>query len=159
LLRNRAFQNSEGYPASLDAWYPVNGAALTLKNLTKPLSKALVTSLNVSPKKKYGQVGFFNDGYWGMDVKKQKYTGSFWVKGTYKGYFTASFQSNITGEKFGSTQIKSKSTEDSWTEHTYVFVPSKNAPNSNNTFAITFDAAVSRYSVFLGSSYLHFAGC
>jgi alpha-N-arabinofuranosidase len=127
----------------LEAWYSVNGAALSLKNLTVPLSKALKTSLRVTAPKKPGRVGFFNDGYWGIDVKKQKYAGSFWVKGNYKGDFTASLSSNITGETFGSVKVKSKATEREWVEHKYTLIPSRNAPNSNNTFSLTFESAVS----------------
>jgi alpha-N-arabinofuranosidase len=88
-----------------------------------------------------GKVGFENEGYWGMDVKQQTYTGSFWVKGSYEGSFTASLQSNLTEEVFGSTEVESKAVADEWIEHTFELVPEKDAPNSNNTFAITFDAS------------------
>lgn len=86
-----------------------------------------------------GKIGFKNDGYWGMDVRPQKYTGSFWVKGAYKGSFTASLDSNLTSDCFGSVEVPSKATADEWVEHTFELVPTKAAPNSNNTFAITFD--------------------
>ncbi|KAH7027828.1 alpha-L-arabinofuranosidase [Microdochium trichocladiopsis] len=145
LIRNRAFQASEGFPSTLDAWYSIGGASLSLKKLEKPLSEALSTSLNVAPSSGgyAASAGFFNDGYWGMDVKKaNKYTGSFWVKGQYDGQFTASFRSNITGDIFGSTTIQSKSVPDDWTEHTYELRPEIDAPNSNNTLAITFDSSV-----------------
>lgn len=89
-------------------------------------------------------VGFANEGYWGMDVKVQTYTGSFWVKGAYDGVFTASLQSNLTGEVFGSVDIQSRATADEWVEHEVELVPSADAPNSNNTFAITFDPQVRR---------------
>jgi alpha-L-arabinofuranosidase len=92
---------------------------------------------------KVGQLGFFNDGYWGMDVKVQEYHGSFWVRGDYHGDFTASFRSNITGETFGVTKVKSRARANEWVEHEFDLKPHKNAPNSNNTFAITFDADVS----------------
>ncbi|TRX91476.1 hypothetical protein FHL15_007700 [Xylaria flabelliformis] len=141
LIRNRAFQSSEGYPSSLDGWYSINGAKLSLKALDEPLSKALSTSMNVAPTSTGGQVGFFNDGYWGVDVKVQKYSGSFWVRGDYRGVFTASVQSNITGEQFGSTKIKSRAQANEWVQHEFTFTPHKNAPSSNNTFAITFEAA------------------
>jgi alpha-N-arabinofuranosidase len=88
-----------------------------------------------------GKVGFENEGYWGMDIKQQTYTGSFWVKGSYEGSFTASLQSNLTEEVFGSTEVESKAIADEWIEHTFELVPEKDAPNSNNTFAITFDAS------------------
>ncbi|GAW27044.1 putative alpha-n-arabinofuranosidase a protein [Rosellinia necatrix] len=140
LIRNRAFQSSEGYPSSLSGWFPVNGAHLSLNNLEEPLSKALSTSMNVAPASASGQVGFFNDGFWGIEVKVQKYRGSFWVRGDYGGDFTASLQSNITGERFGVAKVKSRSRANEWVEHEFTLTPNKNAPSSNNTFAITFDA-------------------
>lgn len=80
-----------------------------------------------------------------MDVKAAtKYSGSFYVRGAYKGVFTASLQSALGGEKkevFGSVEVKSKSVKGAWTQHEYVLVPGKSAANSNNTLAITFDAA------------------
>lgn len=88
------------------------------------------------------KVGFANSGYWGMDVKVQTYTGSFYVKGSYDGSFTTSLQSNLTGETFGSVDVLSHSIAGDWTQHNFTLVPTKAAPNSNNTFAITFDPAV-----------------
>ncbi|KAK8068862.1 hypothetical protein PG994_005478 [Apiospora phragmitis] len=145
LIRNRAFQSSSIFNSTLEGWTPVNGAALSLKDLDEPLSKALRTSMNVdvgsSSTKGDGQVGFFNDGYWGMDVKIKPYTGSFWVKGDYEGSFTASLQSKLTGEVFGSTEIRAKTSPSEWVEHEFKLTPTKDAPNSNNTFSLTFDAA------------------
>jgi alpha-N-arabinofuranosidase len=88
-----------------------------------------------------GDIGFKNEGYWGMGVSQQKYTGSFWVKGAYEGSFTASLQSNLTDDVFGSVEIESKAVDGEWVEHAFELVPEKDAPNSNNTFAVTFDAA------------------
>ncbi|KAF4956226.1 hypothetical protein FSARC_11625 [Fusarium sarcochroum] len=140
LVRNRAFQYSKKYPVNLSGWRSINGANLSLNRLDDPLSKALPVSMSVKPgKKSQKQIGFLNEGYWGMDVKKQKYTGSFWVKGAYKGHFTASLQSNLTDDVFGSVKVKSKANKKEWVEHEFELVPKKNAPNSNNTFAITFD--------------------
>ncbi|KAI2465170.1 glycoside hydrolase family 51 protein [Annulohypoxylon bovei var. microspora] len=141
LINNRAFQISEGYPATLNAWHPVNDATLSLKNLSTPLSDVLVTSMNVAPTTEHGEVGFRNDGYWGIDVKAgRKYSGSFWVKGAYSGQFTASLQS-IAGESFGTVSIQSQSSPDEWTEHDFYLTPFEDAPNSNNTFVLTFDAS------------------
>ncbi|KAK5652000.1 hypothetical protein OQA88_10903 [Cercophora sp. LCS_1] len=140
LITNRAFQGTERFPSSLDGWSAVGGAQLALKNLTKPLSKALPTSVQVSGSK--GAIGLANSGYWGIDVKKQKYTGSFYVKGAYDGTFTASLQSAL-GEKevFGSVEIASQSVAGEWTQHNFTLVPTKDAANSNNTFSLTFSAA------------------
>ncbi|KAF4920880.1 Alpha-L-arabinofuranosidase A [Colletotrichum viniferum] len=141
LVRNRAFQYSDRFPVSLDGWHSINGAVLTLKNLSEPLSAALPVSVNVAGGNGSGSIGLENDGYWGMDVRQQKYTGSFWVKGVYDGFFTASLKSALNDDVFGSVEIESKSMADEWVEHAVELTPSKDAPNSNNTFAITFDPA------------------
>lgn len=142
LIQNRAFQYSDAYPVSTDHYYPINGAGLSIQFLGKPLSDALPASMRVSAANGTGAVGFENEGYWGMDVKQQKYTGSFWVKGAYDGSFTASLKSNLTDDVFGSVEIESKSVANDWTEHEFVLKPTEDAPNSNNTFAVTFDPAV-----------------
>ncbi|KAJ5675272.1 uncharacterized protein N7477_005206 [Penicillium maclennaniae] len=119
LIRNRAFQGSTTYPSSLDAWTAVGDSTLSIHNLTSPLSSALPTSVRVSGK---GTVGLSNDGFWGIDVRPQKYSGSFYVKGSYKGSFTASLRSATSGKTLESTQVKSKST-------------------AGNGFSLTFDAS------------------
>jgi len=131
------------YPSNLAGWIPVNGASLSLQRLATPLSWALPYSMNVAATASSGKIGFANTGYWGMDVKMQTYSGSFYVKGVYEGSFTASLQSNLTGDVFGSVDVVSQSVAGEWTQHNFTLVPSKAAPNSNNTFAITFDPTVS----------------
>ncbi|KAL2888224.1 aspartate-semialdehyde dehydrogenase-like protein [Ceratocystis lukuohia] len=140
LIRNRAFQFSDAFPVSLDGWASVN-SQLSLQNVEPPLSSALPTSVRVTPASGASTAGLSNDGYWGMSVKKQRYIGSFWVHGGYKGSFNASFVSALDGTLFGSVSIESKSVEGSWTEHEVNFVPTLDAPNSNNTFVITFETA------------------
>ncbi|KAK9645046.1 hypothetical protein V6Z96_007900 [Aspergillus fumigatus] len=135
LIRNRAFQGSSKYPSNLDAWTAVNGATLSLKNLSDPLSSALPTSVNVKGSK--GQAGLTNLGWWGIDVRPQKYTGSFYVKGAYNGSFTASLQSARTGKVFASAKIASHSVEDKWVQHSFTLVPHSAAPDTNNTFSLT----------------------
>jgi alpha-N-arabinofuranosidase len=88
-----------------------------------------------------GKIGFKNEGYWGINVQQQKYTGSFWVKGAYEGSFVASLESNLTSDVFASIDVRSESVADDWTEHTFELTPEMDAPNSNNTFSITFDSA------------------
>lgn len=142
LIRNRAFQYSDKYPVSLDGYFPVNGASLSIQNLSVPLSDVLPASMRVAAGNGTGTIGFKNEGYWGMRVKQQKYTGSFWVRGAYKGSFTASLQSNLTQDVFGSVEIASKAVADDWVEHEFELVPDRDAPNSNNTFSVTFDPDV-----------------
>ncbi|KAM3413554.1 hypothetical protein BST61_g11542 [Cercospora zeina] len=143
LVRNRAFQYSPAFPVSTTGYFPLGGATLSIANLSEPLSEALPASLQVTATAGYGsgQIGFENEGYWGMDVRQQKYTGSFWVRGAYTGSFTASLKSNLTDDVFGSVEVKSQAKPDEWIEHTFVLVPERDAPNSNNTFSLTFDAA------------------
>lgn len=146
MIQNRAFQYSKAFPVSTAHYFPINGASLSIQNLSQPLSKALPASMRVaaggnSTGYNTGKIGFENEGYWGIGVSQQKYTGSFWVKGSYEGSFTASLQSNLTDEVFASVEIESKSVSNEWVEHTFELEPEKTAPNSNNTLAITFDAA------------------
>ena len=74
-----------------------------------------------------------------MDVQVQPYNGSFWVKGAYNGSFTASLVSAITNDTFGSVSIPSKQSSSGWTQYSYTLKPDMAAPNSNNSFVLTFD--------------------
>lgn len=113
---------------------------MALQNLSKPLSSALPTSVKVSGK---GTIGLKNEGWWGIDVRPQKYSGSFYVKGSYKGSFTASLESNITGKTLASVEVTSKSVANEWVQHEFTLTPKSKAANVNNTFSLTFDASVS----------------
>lgn len=143
LIRNRAFQYSDKFPVSLDAWHSFNNANLALNRLDTPLSKALPVSVTVSPgSNSSGAAGLFNDGFWGIDVRQQAYTGTFWVYGAYDGVFTAELRSALEDDKvFGSVEVESKAAAGEWVEHTFELVPGEDAPNSNNTFALLFDPA------------------
>lgn len=143
LIRNRAFQGSTVFPSAISPWTSIGGAQLSLQNLSQPLSAALRTSLRVTASK--GTVGIANPGYWGIDIKRQKYTGSFWVKGKYSGSFTASLQSLLKDESYGSVKVASKAKEGEWREHKFTLVPRKEADMTNNTFSITYDASVSEW--------------
>ncbi|KAF2204615.1 glycoside hydrolase [Delitschia confertaspora ATCC 74209] len=139
LVRNRAFQGNSIFPSKISPWTAVGSAQLSLQNLSQPLSAALPTSLRVTASK--GTAGIANPGFWGIDVKVQKYTGSFWVKGKYDGSFTASLQSTITNETYGSVKVRSQATDREWREHKYTLVPQKAGERTNNTLVITYDAS------------------
>lgn len=146
LIRNRAFQYSDNYPVSLAGWHALHCSSLALNRLDTPLSDALPVSVTVTPSKNSSSsssssAGLFNDGYWGIDVRVQNYTGSFWVHGAYEGVFTADLRSAVDGEVFGSVEVESRAVDGEWVEHEFVLVPDVDAPSSNNTFALTFDAA------------------
>ncbi|KAJ5555861.1 Glycoside hydrolase superfamily [Penicillium sp. DV-2018c] len=138
LIRNRAFQGSEKYPSSLEAWTAVGGhSVLSLQSLADPLSAALPNSVNV---KGSGTVGLANSGFWGIDVRPQNYTGSFYVKGSYSGSFNASLLSS-TGEILATTKIASRCSANEWVQHEFVLHPEKKALDTNNLFSLTFDAS------------------
>ena len=76
LIVNRAFQSSELYPVSLNGYHSLHGARLSIQNLSQPLSAALDSSMRVAAGNGSSRAGFENEGYWGMNVECQKYTGT-----------------------------------------------------------------------------------
>ncbi|KAL0941459.1 alpha-L-arabinofuranosidase [Colletotrichum truncatum] len=151
LIQNRAFQGSDSAPASLASYSAINGAILSLQNSSngEPLSDALPNYMRISASLGNGsdtttaaQIGFSNSGWWGIDVKVQPYQGSFFVRGRYNGTFTASLQSAVTNQTFGSVQIRSQSNDESWTKHAFTLTPTTAAESTNNVISITFDPSL-----------------
>jgi alpha-N-arabinofuranosidase len=89
-----------------------------------------------------GTAGCSNPGYWGISVKVQNYQGSFYVKGSYSGDFTASL-SSASNNVLGSVEIPSVGTGSDWTQYNFTLTPKTTATYSNNTFSIIYDASVS----------------
>lgn len=142
LIQNRAFQGSTEHPFTLTPWEAVGNAKLTLQNTTVPLSSALPTSLNVAQGagSVAGRViGLQNPGWWGISVKPQAYTGSFWALGSYNGKFTVKLQSTATSHVWASVDVKSECQHGKWVEHKYQLHPKAPAPDTNNTFVIEFN--------------------
>ena len=94
-----------------------------------------------------GEIGFLNEGFWGMNVQPQKYNASFYLLAN--GPFDAanlttvnvSLRSNLTEDIWVSQSIKVR---DAISDMTYAHLqaelsPEVTAPNSNNSFAITFN--------------------
>ena len=140
LIQNRAFQGSTEFPSTLTPWEPVGGAELTLQNTSAPLSWALPTSVQVSSNHMSGTVGLSNPGWWGIDVKPQRYSGSFWASGSYAGTFTVKLQSNHTPQVFASVELRSQCQLGKWVEHTFELEPQFPAPDTQNNFVIEFEA-------------------
>lgn len=141
LIQNRAFQGSTEFPSTIDPWEAVGNAELSLQNTSVPLSWALPTSLQVSPgnsSTSSGTIGIQNPGWWGISVTPQKYTGSFWVLGSYSGKFTAKLQSAESSQVWASVEIKSKCQKGKWVEHKFTLRPKFAAPNTNNNFVIEY---------------------
>ncbi|ROW10173.1 hypothetical protein VMCG_01633 [Cytospora schulzeri] len=125
---------------TLNGWTAFGSASIALDNNTNPLSSALPTSVKVTAKAD-GVVGIKNSGWWGIDVKAANtYTGSFYSLGTYLGNFTASLVSDITNQTLASVTVASSSVANTWTQHTYELQPSVDAPNSNNSFLLSYEA-------------------
>ncbi|RDL30791.1 Uncharacterized protein BP5553_10136 [Venustampulla echinocandica] len=136
LIKNRGFQGDSLTAASLSPWTAVGGATLTLQS-TSPLSSALPQSVNVKGKANTA-IGISNPGYWGIEVKPQTYTGSFYVMGSYSGLFTANLQAASGGKVYAQANITSESKKGSWTKHTFTLKPPSAAPDTNNVFSLSF---------------------
>lgn len=87
-----------------------------------------------------GQVGFSNAGYWGIPVKKDTYACYFWVEGTYSGSVTVKLTSAAGNIVFGTKVVTIASVSTKWTYYETTFAANA-APNGNNIFVVTFDAA------------------
>ena len=131
----------------LTGWQSIGGAILSLDYL-HPLSDALPTVLQVSiPSNATGEVGFLNYGWWGMDVSPQKYDASFYMlangpmDAAHLTGVTVSLRSNLTNDLWISSHVPIRNLSDfSYTQFNTALVNTAIAPNSNNTFAVTFDA-------------------
>ncbi|KAF7198284.1 Alpha-L-arabinofuranosidase A [Pseudocercospora fuligena] len=142
LVQNRAFQGDGVFPSNLSFWSAVGDAQLSLLNLSTPLSSALPTSMRVNASG--SGIGFANEGFWGFPVYEGwKYTGSFWVHGSFDGNMTINLQSALEGysnKSWAQASVQVASTADTWTQYNYTLCPTESAPNSNNTLVFTWDA-------------------
>ncbi|KAI7507169.1 putative vacuolar segregation protein [Hortaea werneckii] len=147
LVHNRAFQGDPIYPRSLDYWNSLGGAGLSLRNLSKPLSSALPTSMQVSADNATSDtIGFSNEGFWGFPVVSGwQYNGSFWVYGGLDGNITICL-SSYDDKVFAETSVEVSSTSE-WTQYNYTLNPSESAPDSNNTLNFTFASSDLKDSV------------
>ncbi len=146
LIQNRAFQGDFFTPSTLTPWQSFGDAALTLQETSPPLSAALPWSVNV---KAAGgaEVGITNPGYWGIEVKPQTYTGSFYVLGEYSGVFTAALRRSRSGPILATANITSRSVAGSWTKHTYTMVPTQSSRGSEAVFTLTWTPTNSSQSL------------
>jgi len=124
LIQNRAFQANSLEEATIAPWFGVGGSVLTLRDYNS-LSTALPFYVNVAAGNAdaSGRVGLANPGWWGIDVRPQKYTGSFFVMGKYNGNFYVTLGSNLTSAVWATTTIQVKSSMNSWTKVHYTMQP------------------------------------
>jgi alpha-N-arabinofuranosidase len=134
----------------IDGWRPIGNTILSL-DILHPLSETLPVALQVDiPWDATGEVGFLNEGWWGMDVRAQTYNASFFMLANgprYNNTLTSinlSLRSNLTNEVWATTKIPivpgNVSTFD-FTQYQASIVNKVTAPDSNNSFAMTFDAS------------------
>lgn len=176
MITNRAFQGStvklgteDGFPGTsiirsespvpfgpvLTGWQSIGGAILSL-DVLHPLSDSLRTVMQVSiPTNATGQVGFLNYGWWGMDVSPQTYDASFYILAngpTDAANLTGvevSLKSNVTSDVWITNQIPISNLSDfSYTQFSSSLMNNVTAPDSNNTFAVTFNASEVAGSTF-----------
>ena len=142
---------------TLDGWRGIGDAKLSLTRL-RPLSDALPTVLQVDiPYDATGEVGFLNEGWWGIDVRPQTYNASFYMvanaprdNATLTG-IDVSLRSNLTDDVWSTTTIPIEEGGYSSFEYSQFHAQIVNdvkAPNSNNTFAVTFNATEVAGSTF-----------
>jgi alpha-L-arabinofuranosidase len=143
LINNRAFQGNPVFPSTITPWTPIGDCKLSLQTAS-PVTPALPTHLNVYANSAKGyKVGIRNPGYWGIDVKPQKYQGSFFTRGPYNGTFTASLESALTNQVWASTDFQVKSLGHGWTKHYFEIDSTASAPYPNNTFSLTWQDGTS----------------
>ncbi|PSK48596.1 hypothetical protein B9Z65_110 [Elsinoe australis] len=133
LIENRNIkQNTTSYGS-------IGGATIFINN-ENPLSPALAQSLQITiPRNATGRVGFFNKGFDGIGVLQQDYQASFYIKSVANATFRVDLRS-IEDEVFGSAEV-SLTASPNWQQLNATITPSSQAPNANNTFAVTFDGA------------------
>jgi len=127
-----------------DFWHPIGNVQLSVEQSNPALSTSLTYDLRIDvPAGTTGQVGFYNDGFWGFHVDAAKrYAASFSIKGAYTGGVTVGFQNILSGSQLSSTTIQVNSADGTWTSIApVVFKPSSTPGNPNNTFTYLFDGA------------------
>ncbi|KXH40566.1 alpha-L-arabinofuranosidase 2 [Colletotrichum nymphaeae SA-01] len=97
LIRNNGFQGDD---PGLAAYSAISGAILEVDS-SVPFSDALPNSLKVSVESgASGQVGFSNEGYWGIPVDGSPHSHNIFIRGNYQGQMTWVLQSVSTKEIF-----------------------------------------------------------
>jgi alpha-L-arabinofuranosidase len=139
------------YAPVIDGWRVIGDAYASL-TLLHPLSDALPVALQLDiPFNATGEVGILNEGFWGFDVHPGTYNASFYIKankprsnGTLS-HIDVSLRSNVTSDVWSTASIPFSSGNNissfEYTQYAIEIDNQVNGPNSNNSFAITFDAA------------------
>ena len=133
----------------LNGYRPVGDVHLSLSRL-RPLSPALPVVMQIEfPLNASGEVGFLNEGFWGMNVQPQRYNASFYLLAN--GPFDAanltavnvSLRSNLTEEVWisQSINIQDAISDIDYTHLQAELFPNVIAPDSNNSFTVIFNGS------------------
>ncbi|OCL11008.1 glycoside hydrolase family 51 protein [Glonium stellatum] len=136
LLQNNGFQ---GDNPGLTAYAPVGNAVLS-EDPSNPVSSAITRSLKITvPENTYGDVGFSNEGYWGIVVTENTYNSSFWLKGSYSGDATVKLVGKTSSIEYASETIHVDSSSNSFS-YFEVTLSTRTAPDGENLWVLVFDA-------------------
>lgn len=147
LLQNRAFQQMQ--PNTIEAlfgWAPINGASINVIADPVPLSGALPNSLELTiPSGSSGQVGFGNEGYWGINVNASwTYNASFYYKfpsaSDFSGNLTVKLQSSI-GAVYANASVPIHGSTTNWMQVVVQLTPASSPVSTTNIFTVTVDGA------------------
>ncbi|KAG1805328.1 glycoside hydrolase family 51 protein [Suillus subaureus] len=147
LLQNRAFQQvTPDTTNALFGWAPINGTSINVIADPIPLSDALPNSLEVAiPFGSSVQVGFDNEGYWGINVNASwTYNASFYYRfpsaSDFSGKITVMLQSSI-GAVYASASVPVSGSTTTWTQVVVHLTPSSSPVSTTNIFTVTVDGS------------------
>ncbi|CAG8219187.1 unnamed protein product [Penicillium nalgiovense] len=137
VLQNNGFQ---GTSLGLTAYAPV-GDVTIFQDTSKPVSKAITSSLNVEvPDGVTNYVGFANTGYNGIPVTGATYNCSFWMMGNYSGTINLQLVGSHSGSVYADHNLTVKSTDSKFTEFKTRFNTTY-TPKGDNEWHLTFDGS------------------
>ncbi|KXG53792.1 Glycoside hydrolase, superfamily [Penicillium griseofulvum] len=137
LLQNNGFQ---GTSLGLTAYAPV-GDVIMSQDTSKPVSKAITSSLNVAvPDGATGYVGFANTGYNGIPITGATYNTSFWMMGNYSGNINLQLVGSHSGSIYADHNLTVKSTDSKFTEFK-TRLNTTYTPKGDNEWHLTFDGS------------------
>lgn len=140
LIRNRAFQdggNSDNVGSgTLEFWSKNGDATLTLTN-ENPLSDALPKSVIVSGANATSDYGLRNTGFFGIPVKKQEYTVSFYARSNTAStvQFTAGLYNKDNSKTYASSQYEAGLTSE-WKQFTFSLSNEADSNAYDNIFGL-----------------------
>lgn len=147
MLRNNGLQ---GTSPDLTAWADVGDAMISVDS-DNPLTSAIPHTLRLNvPNGATGQVGFTNEGYWGIPVDGSTFQNYFWIKGEFSNNVTVRLIGNNTGTEYASTSFTVSSKADEFT-HVNVSFPTTKAPDGNVLYELTVDGeSIAGNSLYFG---------